>query len=75
MVTNISTDANGTLQVVIHERLDEDILSEYVCRSMLVFFLIICTLVNGTLIIIRVLNNKRRLRKITEYYDKCYESR
>ncbi|MEQ5223480.1 IgaA/UmoB family intracellular growth attenuator [Providencia alcalifaciens] len=74
VVTNISTDANGTLQVVIHERLDEDVLSEYVCRSMLVFFLIICTLVNGTLIIIRVLNNKRRLRKITEYYDKCYEA-
>lgn len=41
VVTNISTDANGTLQVVIHERLDEDVLSEYVCRSMLVFFLII----------------------------------
>ena len=60
--------------MVIHERLDEDVLSEYVCRSMLVFFLIICTLVNGTLIIIRVLNNKRRLRKITEYYDKCYEA-
>ncbi|WP_272521966.1 IgaA/UmoB family intracellular growth attenuator [Providencia sp. PROV202] len=74
VITNISTDANGTLQVVVHERLDEDVLSEYVCRSMLVFFLIICTLINGTLIIIRVLNNKRRLRKITEYYDKCYEA-
>ncbi|HEQ1859274.1 TPA: intracellular growth attenuator family protein [Providencia alcalifaciens] len=74
VVTNVSTDANGTLQVVIHERLDEDVLSEYVCRSMLVFFLMICTVVNGTLIIIRVLNNKRRLRKITEYYDKCYEA-
>ncbi|HHR6081006.1 TPA: IgaA/UmoB family intracellular growth attenuator [Providencia alcalifaciens] len=74
VVTNVSTDANGTLQVVIHERLDDDVLSEYVCRSMLVFFLMICTVVNGTLIIIRVLNNKRRLRKITEYYDKCYEA-
>lgn len=37
-------------------------------------FLLVCALLNGSLIVLRVLNNKKRLRNITEYYDKCFEA-
>ncbi|MGL5952766.1 MAG: IgaA/UmoB family intracellular growth attenuator [Providencia rustigianii] len=73
VVTNLSVDANGTLYISLHEALNEDALPLFVCRAMFILFLAICVVINGSLIIIRVLNNKRRLRKITEYYDKCYE--
>ncbi|MBP6123085.1 MULTISPECIES: IgaA/UmoB family intracellular growth attenuator [Providencia] len=74
IITHLSVDANGTLYIVLHEEPNADVLSQYVCSSLFVLFLIFCALINGSLIVIRVLNNKRRLRKIIQYYDKCFEA-
>lgn len=74
IVTNLSTDANGTLHIVLHEEPNEDIVSQYVCSTLFVLFLIFCALLNGSLIVFRILNNKKRLRNITRYYDKCFEA-
>ncbi|KLN46640.1 hypothetical protein AAY77_07060, partial [Providencia rettgeri] len=67
-------DANGTLHIVLHEEPNEDIVSQYVCSTLFILFLIFCVLLNGSLIVFRILNNKKRLRNITQYYDKCFEA-
>ena len=74
IITNLSVDANGTLHIVLHEEPSSVVLSQYVSSSLFVLFLMICALINGSLVVIRILNNKRRLRKITQYYDKCFEA-
>ncbi|HBO24815.1 MAG TPA: flagellar operon control protein UmoB [Providencia sp.] len=74
IITHLSVDANGTLHIVLHEEPDSAVLSQYVSSSLFVLFLMVCVLINGSLIVIRVLNNKRRLRKIVQYYDKCFEA-
>ncbi|MGF7482420.1 IgaA/UmoB family intracellular growth attenuator [Providencia sp. SP181] len=74
IVTKLSTDANGTLHIVLHEEPNEDIVSQYVCSAFFILFLIFCVLLNGSLIVFRILNNKKRLRNITQYYDKCFEA-
>ncbi|GAB1440252.1 intracellular growth attenuator family protein [Providencia sp.] len=73
IITSLSVDANGTLHIVLHEEPNATIVSQYVCSSLFVLFLMACALLNGSLIVLRVLNNKKRLRNITEYYDKCFE--
>ncbi|HGN1706494.1 TPA: IgaA/UmoB family intracellular growth attenuator [Providencia rettgeri] len=73
IITSVSVDANGTLHIVLHGEPDATIVSRYVSSSLFVLFLMACALLNGSLIVLRVLNNKKRLRNITEYYDKCFE--
>ena len=74
IIINLSVDANGTLQIVLHDEPNADTLSQYVFSSLFVLFLIISALINSSLIIVRILNNKRRLRKIIQHYDKCFEA-
>lgn len=74
IITNLSTDANGTLHITLHEEPNAAVVSQYVCSSLFVLFLMACALLNGSLIVLRILNNKKRLRNITQYYDKCFEA-
>ncbi|WBA57006.1 intracellular growth attenuator family protein [Providencia sp. 21OH12SH02B-Prov] len=74
IITNLSTDANGTLHITLHSKPDEQVLSRYVSSSLFALFLAACVILNGTLVIIRIMNNKKRLRNIQQYYDKCFEA-
>ncbi|ENZ0174451.1 IgaA/UmoB family intracellular growth attenuator [Providencia rettgeri] len=74
VITHLSVDANGTLQIVLHEEPNAKVVSQYICSTLFMLFLLVCALLNGSLIVLRVLNNKKRLRNITEYYDKCFEA-
>ncbi|EPG9813025.1 IgaA/UmoB family intracellular growth attenuator [Providencia stuartii] len=74
IITDLSTDANGTLHITLHSKPDEKVLSQYVISSLFTLFLGIGVLLNGTLVIFRIMNNKKRLRNIKRYYDKCFEA-
>lgn len=74
IVTNLSTDANGTLHITLHSKPSEQLLSQYVSSSLFVLFLGICVILNGTLVVSRIMNNKKHLRNIKQYYDKCFEA-
>lgn len=74
IITNLSTDANGTLHITLHSKPNEQVLSQYVGSSLFVLFLGVCVILNGTLVISRIMNNIKRLRNIKQYYDKCFEA-
>ncbi|WP_043892769.1 IgaA/UmoB family intracellular growth attenuator [Providencia sneebia] len=73
IITNLSTDANGTLQITLHRSPSEQVLLLYIVSSCFVLFLVLNVLWNGALVIFRIASNKKRLRNITQYYDKCFE--
>ncbi|EKT56126.1 hypothetical protein OOA_15977 [Providencia burhodogranariea DSM 19968] len=74
IITNLSTDANGTLHIALHSNPSEQLLFQYVSSALFVLFLGICVILNGTLVISRIMNNKKHLRNIKQYYDKCFEA-
>ncbi|WP_419210253.1 IgaA/UmoB family intracellular growth attenuator [Providencia manganoxydans] len=74
IVTQLSTDANGTLHITLHSKPSDAVMSQYVSNSLFALFLAIVVILNGTLVVSRVINNKRRLRNIQQYYDKCFEA-
>ncbi|CQD36637.1 intracellular growth attenuator family protein [Yersinia mollaretii] len=72
IITNITIDANGTRHIALHSEPDMMTLSRYLGTSLLLLTLIICLVVNTTLLIQRVLQNRSRMDNIQRYYDNCF---
>ncbi|CQJ03421.1 intracellular growth attenuator family protein [Yersinia frederiksenii] len=72
IITNITVDANGTRHISLHSEPDMMMLSRYLGTSLLLLALIICLVVNTTLLIQRILKNRSRMDNIQSYYDSCF---
>ncbi|WP_145498845.1 intracellular growth attenuator family protein [Yersinia bercovieri] len=72
IITNITVDANGTRHIALHSEPDIMTLSRYLGTSLLLLALIICLVVNTTLLIQRILQNRSRMDNIQRYYDNCF---
>ncbi|HHH0429595.1 TPA: intracellular growth attenuator family protein [Yersinia enterocolitica] len=72
IITNITTDANGTRHIALHSEPDIVTLGRYLGTSLLLLVLIVCLVVNTTLFIRRVLKNRSRMDNIQRYYDNCF---
>lgn len=72
IITNITVDANGTRHIALHSEPDMMTLSRYLGTSLLLLALIVCLVVNTTLFIQRVLQNRSRMDNIQRYYDNCF---
>ncbi|WP_145553190.1 intracellular growth attenuator family protein [Yersinia bercovieri] len=72
IITNITVDANGTRHIALHSEPDIMTLSRYLGTCLLLLALIICLVVNTTLLIQRILQNRSRMDNIQRYYDNCF---
>ncbi|WP_145490264.1 intracellular growth attenuator family protein [Yersinia aleksiciae] len=72
IITNITVDANGTRHIALHSEPDIMTLSRYLGTSLLLLALIVCLVVNTTLLIQRILKNRSRMDNIQRYYDNCF---
>ncbi|WP_145514869.1 intracellular growth attenuator family protein [Yersinia massiliensis] len=72
IITNITVDANGTRHISLHSEPDMMMLSRYLGTSLLLLALIVCLVVNTTLLIQRILKNRSRMDNIQSYYDNCF---
>ncbi|MFH8135863.1 intracellular growth attenuator family protein [Pantoea osteomyelitidis] len=72
IITNISTDANGTRHIALHNEPDAMALWRYLATSLLLVVLIACALANGLLALRRIHRNRLRMADIQQYYDKCF---
>lgn len=71
IITNISTDANGTRHISIHRIPDASGLWRYVSTTLLLLAMIVCSLYNGVLALRRYQRNRTRLAEIQRYYENC----
>jgi hypothetical protein len=71
IITNISTDANGTRHISLHRIPDASGLWRYVSTAFLLLAMIVCTLYNGVLALRRYQRNRTRLADIQQYYENC----
>ncbi|WP_145557895.1 intracellular growth attenuator family protein [Yersinia aldovae] len=72
IITNITVDANGTRHIALHSEPDIVTLGRYLGTSLLLLALVVCLLVNTTLLIMRVLKSRSRMDDIQHYYDDCF---
>jgi hypothetical protein len=72
IITSITTDANGTRHVALHNEPDVMAQWRYLGTALLMVVLIACALINGLLALRRVHRNRRRMAEIQQYYDKCF---
>lgn len=72
IITNITTDANGTRHIALHSEPDIVTLGRYLATSLLLLVLIFCLVVNMVLLIQRAMKNRRRMDNIQRYYDDCF---
>ena len=69
IITNITVDANGTRHIALHSEPDIVTLVRYFGTSLLLLVLVVCLLINTTLLVLRVLKNWRRMDNIQHYYN------
>lgn len=72
IITNISTDANGTRHVALHGEPDAMTLWRYLGASLLLLLLCVSVCINLWLLLKRVRRNQHRLVEIQRYYDGCF---
>jgi hypothetical protein len=71
IITNISTDANGTRHVSLHRIPDASGLWRYIGTTLLLLAMIVCSLYNGVQALRRYQRNRTRLADIQQYYENC----
>ncbi|CNH65959.1 intracellular growth attenuator family protein [Yersinia pekkanenii] len=72
IITSITVDANGTRHITLHSEPDIVTLGRYLGTSLLLLALIVCLVVNTTLLIQRILKNRSRMDNIQHYYESCF---
>lgn len=72
IITNITVDANGTRHIALHSEPDIVTLGRYLGTSLFLLVLVVCLIVNTTLLIQRILKNRSRIDNIQRYYDTCF---
>ncbi|WP_261653566.1 intracellular growth attenuator family protein [Erwinia mallotivora] len=72
IVTNISTDANGTRHIALHSEPDAFTLSRYLGNSLLLLITALSFIINSLLALKRIHRNRVRTSAIQNYYDKCF---
>lgn len=72
IITSITTDANGTRHIALHNEPDAMAQWRYLGTALLMVVLIACAVINGLLALRRVHRNRRRMAEIQQYYDKCF---
>lgn len=76
IITNISTDANGTRHISLHRMPDSSTgLWRYVSTSLLLLAMIFCCSYNSVQAIRRYHRNRTRLAEIQQYYENCLNPR
>lgn len=76
IITNISTDANGTRHISLHRMPDSSTgLWRYVSTSLLLLAMIFCCSYNSVQAIRRYHRNRSRLAEIQQYYENCLNPR
>lgn len=72
IITNISTDANGTRHVSLHRMPNSTTgLWRYVSTALLLLAMIVCCVYNGVQALRRYHRNRTRLAEIQQYYENC----
>lgn len=71
IITNISTDANGTQHVTLHSEPDAISLWRYLGTTLLLVILCLSVIINSLLTIRRIHRNRTRIIEIQRYYDRC----
>ncbi len=72
IVTNISTDANGTWHIALHSAPDTITLFRYLGTTLLLLVVALSFIVNSLLALRRMHRNRLRINAIQNYYDKCF---
>lgn len=72
IITNISTDANGTRHISLHRMPDSTTgLWRYISTAFLLLVMVICCVYNGVQALRRYHRNRTRLAEIQQYYENC----
>lgn len=71
IITNISTDANGTRHIALHSEPNSVTLWRYLGTSLLLLILAATITINLLLALRRMNRNRIRLQEIQRYYDNC----
>ncbi|MBD2809625.1 intracellular growth attenuator family protein [Xenorhabdus sp. Vera] len=74
IITGLSEDANGTLNIVLHREPKTTDLIRYLSSCLLAAILLVTFTTNIILIINKICKNRRRLKFIIQYYDNCFGS-
>ncbi|MXP50051.1 intracellular growth attenuator family protein [Pantoea sp. Eser] len=72
IITSLSTDANGTRHIALHNEPDAMAQWRYLGTALLLLVLVTCALINGLLALRRIHRNRQRMTDIQHYYDKCF---
>ena len=72
IITSISTDANGTRHIVLHNEPDTMAQWRYLGTVLLLLVLLTCAIINGLLALRRMHRNRQRMIDIQQYYEKCF---
>ncbi|MGJ0129203.1 intracellular growth attenuator family protein [Pantoea sp. RHCKP32] len=72
IITSISTDANGTRHIALHNEPDAMAQWRYLGTVLLLLVLMICGVFNGVMALRRMHRNRQRMIDIQQYYDKCF---
>jgi len=72
IITGISTDANGTRHIMLHNEPDAMAQWRYLGTVLLLLVLLTCGVINGLLALRRMHRNRQRMIDIQQYYDKCF---
>ena len=71
IITNISTDANGTQHIGLHRIPDRSGLWRYLGTTLLMLSMLGCTLYNSVQAFRRYQRHRSRIAEIQEYYESC----
>ncbi|MBD9662075.1 MULTISPECIES: intracellular growth attenuator family protein [Pantoea] len=72
IITSITTDANGTRHIALHNEPDAMAQWRYLGTTLLMLVLIASAVINGLLALRRIHRNRLRMAEIQQYYDKCF---
>lgn len=72
IITSITTDANGTRHIALHNEPDAMAQWRYLGTALLLLVLVTCGIINGLLALRRMHLNRQRMIDIQHYYDKCF---
>ena len=72
IITSITTDANGTRHIALHNEPDAMAQWRYLGTALLMLVLIVSAVSNGLLVLRRIHRNRLRMAQIQQYYDKCF---
>lgn len=72
IITNLTTDANGTQHIALHSEPNSVTLWRYLGTSLLLLILLLTVVINALLALRRMHRNRLRLLEIQQYYDACF---